>query len=285
MIPPWLQMPSREQWEHKAAHADFADVRNVGLVDAVQAGWYQNDSNELFRGFAVTADDVVVDVGCGAGGATLFCARRGAHVVFCDIDPHNIEQLTQRVQDTPARAHQGLVTDCAPLPLPTHYASRIISMEMLEHVDDPDGLLCELARIGQPGALYLISVPDATAERLQIPFAPESYFKKPNHIHIFEKEKLAQMVRNAGLEIIEHTSYGFFWNLWMCMYWVCAKAAANAPEPVAHDCTKPPYFPLLDDFTSVWSRLISLPEAAPMRQALDAALPKSQIIIARKPQG
>jgi len=156
-------------------------------------------------------------------------------------------------------------------------------MEMLEHVDEPAEVLRELVRIGKPGALYLISVPDALSERVQMPFAPEQYFQRPNHIHIFEREEFAQLVTDAGLEILERSSYGFFWNLWMCMYWVCGEAVAGTPEAVSHDCAQPPYFPILDDFTSVWGRLLTLPEAEPMRKALDAALPKSQIIIARKP--
>lgn len=283
MIPEWLRMPTLEQWEQKKQQPDFLDSRNVGLIDAVNAGWYQNDADELFRGFPVAADDVVVDVGCGAGGATLFCARRGAHVIYCDVNKRNIEQLSTLVRETPARASQGIVTDCSPLPLESNVASRVVSMEMLEHVDDPAAVLGELARIGRPGALYLISVPDAVTERMQIPFAPPEYFQRPNHIHIFERDELARLVSEAGLEVVERSSYGFFWNLWLCMYWICKKAVAGTPEQVSHDAAQPPYFPLLDAWTSVWGRLISLPDAAPLCKALDEALPRSQIVIARKP--
>lgn len=284
MIPEWLRVPSLEEWQRKADHPDFHDSRNVGLKDAVQAGWYQSETGELFRGFPVTADDVVVDVGCGAGGASLFCARYGAQVVYCDLDPANIESLDEKIRSTAARDPRGIVTDCTPLPIEDGFASRVIAMEMLEHVDDPDAILVELARIGKPGALYLISVPDASAERLQLPIAPPEYFRKPNHIHIFETADLEQLITSAGLEIVERSSYGFFWNLWMNMYWVCDRAAKNTPQAVSHDCTKPPYFPLLDDWTSLWARLSSLEEAQPLIRELDKALPKSQIFIARKPQ-
>lgn len=284
MIPEWLRVPSLEEWQRKADDPSFHDARNVGLKDAVQAGWYQSETCELFRGFAITAEDVVVDIGCGAGGASLFCARYGAQIVYCDLDPTNIENLAARISNTSARDPRGIVTDCTPLPLEDGFASRVIAMEMLEHVDAPAAVLAELARIGKPGALYLISVPDASAERLQLPIAPLEYFRKPNHIHIFEAGELEQIITSAGLEIIERSSYGFFWNLWMSMYWVCDQAARNAPEAVSHDCTKPPYFPLLDDWSSLWARLSSLDEAQPLIRELDRMLPKSQIFIARKPQ-
>lgn len=283
MIPNWLRIPSFEEWQRKTNDPNFHDARNVGLKDAVQAGWYQSETGELFRGFPITAEDVVVDVGCGAGGATMFCARYGAQIVYCDLDPANIERLDGRIGDTAAHGSRGIVTDCAPIPLEDGFASRIIAMEMLEHVDDPAAILAELTRIGKPGALYLISIPDATAERIQQPIAPPEYFNKPNHIHIFEPSELEQKITDAGLEMVERSSYGFFWNIWMNMYWVCDKAARNTPEAVSHDCTNPPYFPLLDDLTSLWARLSSLPEAAPLLRELDKALPKSQIFIARKP--
>ena len=283
MIPPWLKVPTLAEWENKAKDLNFSDVRNVGLVDAVHSGWYQNASDELFRGFKINSTDIVVDVGCGPGGASLFCAQRGAHLVCCDIDKNNIDNLSSKMKESRAASFRGLVTDCTPLPLPDNFATRIISMEMLEHVDDPEKLLLELARIGKPGALYLISVPDATSEKMQKLFAPAEYWEKPNHIHIFETHQLENLVNQSGLRIIEHTSYGFFWNLWVCIYWVLSKSAGKHPDQISANCTQPPFFPILDELTSIWDRLISLPEFEPLRSALDSALPRSRIILAQKP--
>lgn len=283
MNPEWLRVPSLAEWRRMADDPTFHDSRNVGLVDVVHAGWFQNDTGELFRGFPIGPDDVVVDVGCGAGAATLFSGRQGAQVIYCDIDAANIERLDQRVRETAARQPRGVVSDCTPLPLNDRIATRVVVMEMLEHVDHPAAVLSELARIGAPGALYLITVPDATTERMQIPLAPAQHFRKPNHIHIYEPDDLARLIKEAGLEVIERSSYGFFWTMWMCMHWVCEKAARVPPQEVSMDNTQPPYYPLLDSWASVWGRLISLPEAAPLRQALDEALPKSRIFIARKP--
>lgn len=122
---------------------DYVDSRDCGLVDAVQSGWYQSETDELFKGFPVGADDVVLDVGCGAGGATLFCANRGARVIFSDVVEEKIEALRQRVASTPARDAQGIVSDSCPLPLEDALATRVIALEMLEHVDDPAQVLAE----------------------------------------------------------------------------------------------------------------------------------------------
>lgn len=275
---PTLQSPPTP-----APAADYVDARDCGLVDAVQSGWFLNASDELFSGFAIGPQDVVLDVGCGAGGATLFCANRGAHVVFSDVVPEKIETLRQKLEQTPARAVEGLVSDSNPLPLAADYASRIIALEMLEHVDDPATVLRELVRVGQPGALYLLAVPDPVGEHIQQDCAPTHYFQPPNHIHIFEREAFGQLVEQAGLVIERRSSYGFYWSMWMLIYWSQLKASGEQRTGETHDVVHPPYSPLLDDWASLWHRLIQIPEFSLVKQQLDRLMPKSQVIVARKP--
>ena len=274
--------PTEELWSEISRAPGFVDSRNCGLVDAVQSGWYQNDSGELFSGFPVSAEDSVLDIGCGAGGATLFCARRGAHVVFIDEIAEKVESLRTRVADTPARRAEGYVCSSLPLPVASNSMTRVIAMEVLEHVPDPAAFLAELQRVGRPGALYLLAVPDELAEQMQQGLAPDYYFEEPNHIHVFGREQFARLVSEAGLEVVQRDSYGFFWSFWMLLYWTQAKSVGAKLEGEAHAVVQPPYLPLLNDWAALWQRFISIPEAAPVKRALDQLLPKSQIIIARK---
>ncbi|MFZ2319299.1 MAG: class I SAM-dependent methyltransferase [Pseudomonas sp.] len=272
-----------EIWQQTASQPDFVDSRDCGLVDAVQSGWYLSESNELFKGFAISAVDSVLDVGCGAGGATLFSANRGAHVVFTDVVAEKIESLKARVALTPARKAEGFVSDSIPLPVADASMSRVISMEVLEHVEDPAAFLRELVRVGQPGALYLLAVPDPVGEHIQKTIAPRSHFEQPNHIHIFEREEFGRLVTDAGLEIVRRDAYGFYWTLWMFFFWISAKSEGFELDGASHDFVKAPYPPLLNNWAKLWHQVIKMPEAAPMKQALDQLLPKSQVIIARKP--
>ena len=259
------------------------DSRDCGLVDAVQSGWFLNASDELFSGFAIRAEDVVLDVGCGAGGATLFCANRGAHVVFSDVVAEKIEALRDKLTQTPARAAEGLVSDSNPLPLADAYVTRVIALEVLEHVEDPAAMLGELVRVGRPGALYLLAVPDPVGEHIQESCAPAHYFERPNHIHIFEREAFGRLVEDAGLVIERRSSYGFYWSLWMLIYWAQLNASGEQRSGETHDVVHPPYTPLLDDWAHLWHRLIQMPEFSPIKQQLDRLMPKSQVIVARKP--
>ncbi|MDZ7889285.1 MAG: methyltransferase domain-containing protein [Pseudomonas sp.] len=275
--------PTEEIWKEISSPGEFVDSRDCGLFDAVQSGWYLGDSNELFKGFPITADDSVLDIGCGAGGATLFCANRGADVTFVDVTAQAIELLRAKVAQSPARKSEGFVSDGIPLPVTDASKSRVIAMEVLEHVEDPAAFLCELVRVGQPGALYLLSVPDSVGENMQKGFAPSYYFERPNHIHVFEREEFENLVSSAGLEIIHRDASGFFWTFWMFLYWTLAKTAGAELEGESLDVVRPPYPPLLNDWAKLWHQIIKIPEAAPMKKALDQLLPKSQVIIARKP--
>jgi 2-polyprenyl-3-methyl-5-hydroxy-6-metoxy-1,4-benzoquinol methylase len=268
-----------------APEIGFIDSRDCGLVDAVQRGWYQNDSGELFSGFPISAEDVVLDVGCGAGGATLWAARRGAEVIFTDVVEDKVAILRERVRETSAKSATGMVCDSAPLPIADGTASRVIALEVLEHVDDPAQMMRELVRVGRPGALFLFSVPDARGEMIQKAIAPDAYFAPPNHIHIFERDAFASLVEDAGLEVERHTTYGFYWSLWTMFYWAWARSNGVELRGESLDVANPPYPPLLNDWAKVWHTLIQMPEAAPLKNALDDLLPKSQVIVARKPLG
>lgn len=72
----------------------------LGLQDAMLSGWFNQENGELFTGFPVTAEDTLLDVGCGDGGNVHYCAMRGAKIIVADIDAAKIEATRQRLSDT-----------------------------------------------------------------------------------------------------------------------------------------------------------------------------------------
>lgn len=243
----------------------------LGLKDAVLSGWFQNDTDELFRGIHVGSDDVVVDVGCGDSGNGFYCAQRGAHVIAVDIDPKVLAVVKARIAQIDPELCTTHLSDANPLPLADATATRVICTEVLEHVEEPDALLAELFRIGKPGARYLLSVPGSLSENMQQHVAPPQYFKRPNHIRIIDRQQFAQMVTRSGLVIEEQTQHGFFWSVWWALYWACEVDLSNPSHPV------------LDRWTEAWEGVLKLPRGHELKQQLDAFMPKSQIIIASKP--
>lgn len=247
------------------------DASWLGLHDAYLSGWFQNDTNEVFKGLSVGADDVVLDVGCGNGGVARFCATRGAAIILADSDAEKVRAAERNLADTGARSIQTIISDSNPLPLADGVASVVISTEVLEHVADPAQVLSELVRVGRPGARYLLTVPDPAAESLQKQLAPPSYFAEPNHIRIIQRDEFARMVADAGLVIETRASYGFFWALWWLMFWACDVDLDNTRHPA------------LDHWTAAWEAILKTRDGLRIKAALDGFMPKSQVIVARKP--
>lgn len=254
-----------------------------GLRDACLDGWFHAPSGELLKGFAISAEDQVLDVGCGEGVATLFAANQGASVIFTDSEAAKVALVQGKVASSPARHWNGLVSDSAPLPLADAVASKIICLEVLEHVVDPQPVLAELVRVGQPGAQYLISVPGPTGEQLQRGIAPPNYFAAPNHVHIFSHERFGQLVNEAGLVIEHRQENGFYWVMNMIFYWASERAAGRELQGAVRDHVVEQQHPLMDDWAGLWERLLDRPEGLAIKQQLDRFMPKSQVIIARKP--
>ncbi|WP_263147278.1 methyltransferase domain-containing protein [Pseudomonas sp. RIT-PI-AD] len=241
------------------------------LTDAYLSGWFHRDSGELFEGFPIQAEDSVLDIGCGDGPFAQFCAGRGAEVIFADIDAAKVAAVETLLRQSPARAVLPLVTDADPLPLPDARVNKIIAMEVLEHVDDPQRFMAELVRVAKPGALFLLTVPDPLGESVQRDLAPPAYFEKPNHIRVFGRDEFERLVLDAGLVIERRAAYGFYWSVWWFFFWACKQDLS------------PPWHPLLENWTRTWNTLLSLPDGPRIKRALDQAMPKSQAIIARKP--
>lgn len=267
-----------------AREPDVAEVREVatpaavepeidiGLIDIHQSGWLQNETGELVRGFAITADDVVLDIGCGEGGYALFSARQQAEIILADVNAPKLEIARARLEKEGARSVRTLVTDANPIPLDDGVISRVVAMEVLEHVEDPAQFMDELVRVAKPGALFLLTVPDEVIEGVQKHIAPPVYFERPNHIRIFKRGELEHLALEAGLSVESSMQYGFYHAVWWSLYWACEN------QPLS-----PPWHPLLENWAQTWTTLLSLPAGPRIKTALDAVMPKSQVVVARKP--
>lgn len=246
------------------------DPYDMGLHDSVLSGWYNNDTGELAPGFAVAPEDVVADIGCGDGGPIRFCATREAHLILCDADGARLEATVERIREMPARRLDWHVADAAALPLPDGAATKVVCMEVLEHVEDLDIVMAELVRIGAPGARYLITVPGAKSEHIMKLVGPDSMFEPPNHVRIFEEGALGALVERAGLIVERSEGYGFFWSMLLAIFWQTGVQLGTS-------------HPLLETWAQFWSDMLAGRDGRRIKEAFDAIVPRVQMIVARKP--
>jgi 2-polyprenyl-3-methyl-5-hydroxy-6-metoxy-1,4-benzoquinol methylase len=250
--------------------AHINETGRVGLRDDVLRGFFQNETGEVYTGVPILPEDIVVDVGCGSGGPLQFLSTRGARVVAIDVS----EEAIAVAQD--AVSSQGGIVEfvLAPtqdIPLPDNFATKVVCMEVLEHVDDPAFSLAEMFRIGQSGALYLLTVPDAIAERIIGGVARPEYFMKPNHIRIIERDEFENLVRDAGLEILKHDYSGFLSTFRLAMLMMRGHTDLKVEDEY------------LLKWARMWNEMLDSSEGREIKNMLDYLVPRSQIIVARKP--
>jgi len=244
------------------------------MFDARLSGWFLGESGQLCEGFLIRGEDTVIDVGCGSGGMSDFAAACGAEVIATDVDGEKTETLEQRLRLSRARAFRTIVSDSNPLPLADGIASKVICMEVLEHVEDPRRLLAELVRVGRPGAQYLISAPDPFSESVQRRVAPQCYWESPNHLHVFQRDELDALVQEAGLVIESRPAHFFYWFMWWILFWG-AGGVYQFGEPEGKAA-------VLDHWNKTWHALLSNANGRRVAKALNELMPKSNVLVARK---
>jgi SAM-dependent methyltransferase len=100
----------------------------------------------------------VLDVGCGVGYGTAVMADVATHVVGGDVDEASVAYARRRY----ARPNvEFTVLDAAALQFGAESFDTVCSFETIEHLDDPDALVREAARVLRVTGTFLVSTPRA----------------------------------------------------------------------------------------------------------------------------
>ncbi len=107
----------------------------------------------LDRRLGPSDDRRILDVGCGTGTMVRELARYG-RVEGVDADPEAVAFCRER-----GLRNVRQVDGEAALPFESGSFDLVTALDVIEHVDDDDAMLRELARVLIPGGLLLVSVP------------------------------------------------------------------------------------------------------------------------------
>jgi SAM-dependent methyltransferase len=195
----------------------------------------------------------------------------GAQVIATDIDPQAVARTEKTLKRSGATDYRVEMSDSNPLPVADAACTRIVCLEVLEHVDSPQQLMSELVRVAKPGALFLLAVPDERSEAIQQTLAPPAYWAKPNHVRIFSQADFGGLVEQAGLVIEDRQFKSFFWAMWWTLFWAANQEFGEREQPVLYH------------WSQTWNELLKSKGGDQIAQKLDGLMPKSQVIIARKP--
>jgi SAM-dependent methyltransferase len=102
---------------------------------------------------------VVLDIGCGTGGASVALAAKGATVLAVEVDVARLKATRALAAAAGVPVRLVLADGCA-LPCCEQTCHAVVLQDVLEHVVSPERLLREAARVLRPGGVAFVSTPN-----------------------------------------------------------------------------------------------------------------------------
>ncbi len=147
-----------------------------------------------------------LDMGCGAGFLTHDMALFGHEVTGVDLSKESLE--VARKMDETGSIHY-LQADVAKIPLPDASFDVVSAMDLLEHVENPESVVQEAARLLKPGGLFFFHTFNRTLLSWLVVIKGVEWCIKntPPHMHVLrlfvKPEELQMMCKNHGLIVEE----------------------------------------------------------------------------------
>lgn len=177
-----------------------------------------------FDRLGVREDDLVLDSGCGFGRHSMEFFSRGAHVISMDLDIESLlktryllKQMKLNGQCKKSSSSMVHTGDALNLPFRDNTFDRIICSEVMEHVDDDNRACAELARVLKKNGTIAITVPTIISELVYDALTYEYFTSPGGHVRKYVPSKLADLMRQNGIEIyavgFKHSFHTIWWMI------------------------------------------------------------------------
>jgi SAM-dependent methyltransferase len=179
-----------------------------------------------FDQLGVRSGDLVLDAGAGFGRHAFALAREGANVVALDYALGEIEStratfaaMAEAGEIADERFAGGLRGDATRLPFADSSFDRVITSEVLEHIQADTAAITEFVRVLKPGGTFAATVPTWLPEKINWMLSDEYHAPKAvgGHVRIYTATELKAKLRSAGLAITgshhAHALHSPYWWL------------------------------------------------------------------------
>jgi ubiquinone/menaquinone biosynthesis C-methylase UbiE len=181
-----------------------------------------------FSRLPLEAGDTILDLGCGEGRHVISAyVEADVHSIGIDLSLEDLKTTQEKFADFAEPENReksfGLSSASAlALPFADNTFDKIICSEVLEHIPDYQGALCEIERVLKPGGLFCASVPRQWPEKICWVLS-DAYYQVPGgHLRIFDGNELREEIEQLGFKYYyrhwAHALHAPFWWL-KCLFW------------------------------------------------------------------
>ena len=169
-----------------------------------------------FNRINIQKDETVLDLGCGEGRHTLGTKllHPEAKAIGLDLSFKDLKEAKNRHinfyvdhreksnlnKESPHLKLDALYSqgNAYNLPFADETFDHVICSEVLEHIDDYQGVLNEISRIIKPGGTLIISVPRRWPEKICWRFSKAYYSVPGGHVRIFKESELKRNIERKA---------------------------------------------------------------------------------------
>ncbi|HEX3088997.1 MAG TPA: class I SAM-dependent methyltransferase [Ilumatobacteraceae bacterium] len=179
-----------------------------------------------FDQLGVQPGDLVLDAGAGFGRHAFALARHGANVVALDYAAGEVAStratfaaMAESGEISEDRFAGGLQGDATRLPFVDGSFDRVITSEVLEHIQADTAAISEFVRVLKPGGTFAATVPTWLPEKINWMLSDEYHAPKSvgGHVRIYSATELKAKLRSAGLAVTgshhAHALHSPYWWL------------------------------------------------------------------------
>lgn len=224
--------------------------------------------------------DLLLDAGAGFGRHAFEAARQGANVVALDYADDELTATRATfggmiaAGEIPEERYVAVLRgDATRLPFDDGVFDRVITSEVLEHIQDDVAALAELVRVLRPGGTLGVTVPTWWPEKVNWMLSSEYHAPAAvgGHVRIYSATELKAKLRAAGLDLEgSHHAHALHSPYW----WLrCAVGPGNDEHPLVRR-----YRRLLE-----WDIERAPAVTRVTERILNPVLGKSFVLYARKP--